>query len=205
MPVLRRVLCVLLPGLLVVSAARAQKLCAQSASGPFGLHMGMTKAELERVAGPLERMKTGLYKATHVPKPHERFETYYLVMSPSFGLCQIWVTGVSIKTSGFGTQLHEEFETIKAAMASKYGAPTINLDGVPEGSLWTEPQYWMMGLLQHDRTLKAAWENLGGDLEVIFLDTTALSTDEGWLKLSYHFKNSDKCVDELRKTTNEAF
>ena len=173
-------------------------------SGPFGLRMGMSRDELERAAGPLELVKPNIYKTTRPPRPHDRFEAYYLVVNRSAGLCKIQASGLTIETNNFGTQLHQEFDNLRGALESKYGPAPVVTDRVRDGSLWTEPQYWMMGLLKKDRTLAASWSSLGGELEGIILETKALSTDRGWVTLGYFFRNSDACLEELKRSSNDA-
>lgn len=78
---------------------------AQS-DGPFGLRMGMTKAELEKLVGtPLKETTPGYIEDLKVPKPHPDFESYSAFMSPTYGLCKLNARGKLLAINVFGDQL----------------------------------------------------------------------------------------------------
>jgi hypothetical protein len=161
----------------------------------------MTKAELSRVASLKPETDSPLvYTIATVPKPHVRFESYVVMVSETIGLCKVVAVGKSIETSAFGTELHSEFDNLEASLEQRYGKHKT-FDHLRAGSLWTEPQYWMMGLEKKDRTLAAFWDHeetpsLPTDLNGIMLQAQSLNTSKGYLSLTYEFSNMDTCSKE---------
>jgi hypothetical protein len=70
-----------------------------------------------------------------------------------------------------------------------------------------------MGLHKEERVLSALWltDNLplearaGANIEAIGLDTRAIRSTTGYLKLSYEFTNSTACLALIAKMKNVAF
>lgn len=150
------------------------------------------------------------------PKPHPAFEVYTLIISPELGVLKIGAVGVTISTSSFGTEIHNSFVEIRDAVSETYGKPSTEFDFVQSGSLWTEPNDWMMGLLKKERSLDAYWiskkahpENgtieLPNDIGAISLEATALSTEKGYLTLTYELEGWEAYLEALKAKQNKAF
>lgn len=176
-------------------------------AGPFGVSKGMSLEELKTQGAFVATNQQFVYRAETIKNGHPDFEAYTAVLTPNQGLCKIQATGNDIETSGFGTELKSKYQSLIGAMSEKYGAPSNNFDFLRNGSLWTEPQYWMMGLLKKDRTLTAFWRkseknNLPDSLHTIMIETIALSGSKGYMRLAYEFDNIDACMAALQAKKN---
>ncbi len=86
------------------------------------------------------------------------YESYLVLVSPSVGVSKVVGIGITIKSAGDGTELRSQFDKIQILLTEKYGKPKDSFDLVDVGSVLTEPQYFMLGLLQKERTLESFWE-----------------------------------------------
>jgi hypothetical protein len=188
------------------SGAQAQ---GASDSGPFGLRFGMTRDEVLQLVGKgaIKSEKDDTLRLTAVPRAHPDFEEYVLVFSPQQGLLKIVAAGKTIQTNGYGRDVQLAFGDIRDAISKNYGAAKT-LDNLRSGSIWDEPREWMMGLLKRERTLAAVWESDSAralHLSGIVLEAYALSTEKGYLKISYEFEGWDKYVDSLKAKAGTVF
>ena len=130
-------------------------------------------------------------------KPNPLFESYLLYITPDKGLVKIAALGKDIHTNSFGAEVHDEFMETRDAVAKLYGTPDT-IDTLLQGSIWSEPQDWMMGLIKKERLLSAFW-NLKpapvNHITVIGLDGFGISTEKGYLKLAYEFEGWEAAVD----------
>ena len=177
---------------------------------PFGIRMGLTAAELQRLTGAVaETSSLGAYHSTRVPAPNGEFETYGFLVAPSTGLCKVWGTGKTIENDAYGSTLRSRFTALEEALDQKYG-PHERLDFLNTGSIWNEPREWMMSLSQGERTFSSYWgigENKGKPptpVEDVVLSAKALDRTSGWISLAYEFSNEDKCFAELKKLKNSS-
>jgi hypothetical protein len=181
-------------------------LCVTNAeAGPFGLEMGMT---LKDLGGTPTELAKGMHSMTTVPKPHPAFEAYVVKIGPKSGLCSIKAVGKSIETSVYGTQLRSAFNEMEAKLTQTYGKDK-KIDILMPGSMWKEPNDFMMGMLKKDRMLAAEWEaqygsNVTGNLRYVALMARALSADAGDIVLEYNFQNKDECDAEIAAEEDEA-
>jgi hypothetical protein len=147
------------------------------------------------------------YNATVVPTPYEDFESYSFVISPKQGLCKVAAIGKDISADSFGSAVHSSFDSLDEQLTKKYGKSAGLLDAVKPGSMWQEPQYWMMGLDKQERYLTDDWSSkknpLPDNLEDIVLQAKASSTNVGYLLLSYEFDNFSSCLDERKDATSK--
>jgi hypothetical protein len=182
--------------LLVLVAAIFSSQHAQA--GPFGLEMGM---KLEAIGGGPEELKKGFYKIKTVPKPHTAFETYIVQVGQKTGLCYIKAVGKDVTTNVYGVQLESAFEEMEAKVAQTYGKHD-KTDLLMPGSIWKEPQDFMMGLLKKDRMLAAVWSakygsQLTENLKAVSLMAYAQTRNTGHLGLEYQFTNEKDCDTEV--------
>ena len=187
-------------------------------TGPFGLPMGASSDELERIIGSElvsidMTPKKYFFALQRVPKPHSRFSTYSAQVLPRSGLCEIRAYTDVITTSRHGTHLKDQWYSVARAVSGNYGEyMRTDYDRLLEGSMWNEPEDWMMGLVKKERHLHAVWVLADGteirnDVEKIVLVAyaSASQTDEGRLMLQYSFLNIDDCSDELQEGDADAF
>lgn len=188
-----------------VSVASTQNK-APAASGPLGLKQGLTRDEIESMVGSTLTLIEGaanVYLADSAPKPHPAFENYALVIGDVSGLCQVRGLGKDIKTSRHGIQLKTAFTDLEATLTEMYG-PAEKMDKLLPGSIWKDPEDWMMGMVQEERFLFARWpQKEGGKLkgepegiESVALVARAKSSDTGYLILEYSFTNNKQCSEE---------
>lgn len=173
--------------------------CATSAlAGPFGLEMGMS---LQAIGGEPEKLGSGKYRLTNVPKPHSAFEAYIVQVAPKSGLCWVKAIGEDIPTSVFGTQLKSKFEQMKDKLEKSYGKHET-IDFLMPGSIWNEPKDFMMGMIKKERFLMAIWSGeknstLTDNLKQIGLIASPSARDTGHLAIEYSFENEKSCEAEL--------
>jgi hypothetical protein len=195
---------------------------AQESTGPFGLHRGMTREQVLQIVGKDARIvdvkaDPDTLLLNRVPKSHPAFEYYGLFFSPTDGLLKIVASGKIISTNVFGEALLNSFIEIRDALSKNYGQME-NLDYLKSGSIWTDPQDWMMGLSKGERKLAAIWGlaetgnlsdlrqmDLPNRILGIMLEATAMSQDKGNLVLSYEFEGWNEYVDANRKHAADAF
>lgn len=178
-------------------------------AGPFGLRAGLTKSQVIQLVGKAA-VKTDngdVLTVTTLPKPHDAFEDYSLVISPQEGLLKIIAHGNNINTNGFGREVRELFMDIRDVISAKYGAPKM-LDGLVSGSLWRNDRDWMAGLVKNERHLKALWDlqsKRPNRITVLVLKADAISEDTGFLLLSYEFQGFEKYVDAKEAKAGSVF
>jgi hypothetical protein len=187
---------ILLSGMFLVSNAIA---------GPFGLEMGMS---LKEIGGKAEKVAHGKYNLTNVPKPHSAFEFYVVQVAPKGGLCWIKAIGKDIRTSSYGLELKSAFSDMEEKLEKSYGKHK-KMDNLLQGSIWDEPNDWMMGLIKKERILAAIWEesegsNLPADLKQIGLIASPSARDKGYISIEYSFTNMDTCEAELDAQEDDA-
>ncbi len=174
------------------------------AEGPFGLEAGLTQKNIEDMIGaklkPLPD-SVNLYTSDKLPKQNADFEMYGLLISPKAGLCQIRALGKNIDTDSYGLALKSKFEELSNSLSSLYGkAETTDL--LLAGSIWKEPQDWMMGLNKKERFLSATWKGaketpLKNNIDTISIEARANSSSKGYIYLQYSFTNDDVCQAEI--------
>jgi hypothetical protein len=197
--------------LMVAFVGLATVALAQETSGPFGLRRGMTQEQVIQIVGngAVKETKGDTLVLLTVPKPHPDFELYSLIFSPTDGLLKVMAIGKDISTNGFGEAVRSSFREIRNALLQTYGKPNPDLDFVRAGSIWKEPEDWMMGLRKDERYLESAWQEeklpLPNQIHVIVLEAKALSTEKGFLELSYEFNGWDAYLDALKKKASTVF
>lgn len=179
-------------------------LISSLTAGPFGLEMGMKP---DKISGLKATNAPGRYQTESPPSPHPLFKTYVLMFSETSGLYGVTALTESIPTNPFGEQLRTPFATLEKALTTKYGKPD-RYDYVTPGSVWIEPNDWLMGLLKEERTLTCEWNlkkiKMPDNLDLIQLKAIGMSFDQGILRLTYWFTNSDAAEAENKKKHDSA-
>jgi len=178
-------------------------------AGPFGLDMGMT---LEQVTAVCETapvsVGNNLYKVTP-PKPHQAFETYIVQISLKYGVFFIKAIGKRLNTSVYGTELKSAFTQLVTSLEKTYGSAKT-YDFLRPGSIWDEPNDWMMALRKQERFLAAYWEEkpeglYQGDILNLGVMVDAVSTETGLFFLEYYSKDSAAAEEEAKAVTDSVF
>lgn len=180
------------------------------ADGPFGFKQGLTRDEVESMAGESSTLLPGsknAYLLNTAPKPHGAFEKYVAVIGDVSGLCVVRGIGKDITSSRHGIQLKTSFNEMDATLSELYGS-SEKTDRLLPGSIWKEPEDWMMGLVKEERFLFAKWPRKGqvlkNDLDSVFLGVRAKSSDTGYLVLEYLFQNHEQCDEESKAAEKSA-
>jgi hypothetical protein len=173
-------------------------------AGPLGMDKGMKLSDLQKLGKFTPSDEPHWYKSRTLRDGHDAFESYEVLVSPSRGLCKIIAIGKNVISNSFGEQLIREFRSLEEPLSNKYGKPDRQFNFLNSGSIWSESNDWMMGLLKEERTLTTYWKlNSNPDkLQSISINARALSGSKGWINLAYEFDNSDKCTDDSRGVSN---
>jgi hypothetical protein len=159
-----------------VSAARAQSPPLPPQAAPFGLREGMSKADLDAVAGPLS-MQGGTpptYYVTHVPKPHPDLGVYAVVVGDSTGLCQV-VGGKLIDSTGVtDIEADRVFNELKGQLTAKYGKPS---------AIEKSQARW----------LKISDAAMPKNLDAITLNSAPQPSGANLVSIRYRFANANRC------------
>jgi hypothetical protein len=203
-----RIIALGLSGLVFPSLVLAQK---NDAGGPFGLRMGMTAAEIRQLADvkvtePDQRPI--VLQTDRLPRHHDAFEGYLLIVSDKVGLCKIVGLGETISVKPEGKELRSAFEDLEQAIERKYGKH-LTRDELEPNSKLNDKKQWMQSLHGKERALAAFWDaeersTLSEDISSIVLDARALSESEGYVRLSYAFSNWDRCDAEGKQARRKS-
>lgn len=182
-----------------------------TAEGPFGFTAALSRTQIESMVGELLQSApsgTYLYATKRVPKPHPSFESFVLLIAPNSGLCQVRAVGIDVQTSSHGLDLHQAFDVMQTALTNIYG-PAKVVDQLLPGSIWNDPQDWMMALKKKERILQGHWQAQGSTtlrnaVKDIYLEARASDTDTGFLLLQYEFSNNSLCEDEVKRGEGNA-
>lgn len=174
-------------------------------AGPFGLSMGMKKSQFK---GLKSTDNMFIYTTETVPKPSSMFESYVLQVGDRNGLCAVKALTDIISTNRYGMSIKEKFNSLKGELEKKYGKHKLQ-DVLLPGSIWDDPEDFMMGLSKEERYLRAFWDeeersNLSDDLKSIVLVAAGLSSDKGVVYIQYEFTNSEACDMERKAIDSEA-
>jgi hypothetical protein len=178
-------------------------------AGPFGLEMGMTLAQLKSVTGSdPEFVQDDLYKVDP-PNKNSMFEGYAVRIDGTYGLYMIKAVGKDIETNGYGAAVQIAFDQLLASIERTYGKYE-KTDELLRGSIWNDPDDWMMALRRNERYLLASWNRENGstlpsDLESITIGASALSSSRGYVSLDYYSINYDKVNEEKRAKQDSVF
>jgi len=173
---------------------------------PFGFKLGMTKEQIVAALGAdaVQKDDGDTLILSKAPKPHPDFSFYLVCVSPSKGFAKVRAVSHEIESNSFGGAIKEKFQETKTALAGKYGKPAQVADGLLSGSIWNEPEDWMMGLANEERLLSAMWKLGGGVL--IGLEAQASSSSEGRICVQYEFESQFATwIQEHNAKKNDSF
>ena len=169
------VFAILMTGTISAAGAQAQAPLPVQAT-PFGLREGMSKSDLDAVAGPLS-VQDGTpptFYAAHVPKPHPDLNVYAVVVGDSTGLCQV-VGGKLIDSTGVtDIEADRVFNELKGQLTAKYGKPSA----IEKSQV---------------RWLKISDAAMPKNLDAITLSTAPQQSGANLVSLRYRFANANRC------------
>ena len=188
------------------AAATAGTVSADSVPSPFGFRYGSTKEQIIKKLGSSAVAKDSgnIVSFKTAPNPHPQFELYTLFFSPAKGLLKVAAVSKDIRTSDDGSDLKLAFNTMKSGLESKYGA-SKSLDSCKGSDVECESQFYMMQLMENNRSLFALWSPTTAAGTGIVLEGKALGINKGYLALSYEFPGWDKYVEEMDNRKNSVF
>jgi hypothetical protein len=188
----------------VIEEAKAEptKLEALNAPEPFGFRVAMSKAQVLALVTPQSVLKDDgdSIELSTAPAPHEDFDTYVVSVSPSSGIAKVMALSKDLTTNVYGEAVKQKFDEVKAALNKKYGDPTNTFDFLGDGSVWTEPTEWMMGLAKGERTLSAFWATANNAR--ISLEASAAAEESGYLIVQYEYSNYETWLAEHNQKRN---
>lgn len=177
-------------------------------SGPLGLTQGMTLEELKKQGNftPISGQKF-FYTSKTLTSGHPDFITYSALVTPEHGLCIVGASSKSVNSNVYGTELEGKFKELISVLTEKYGKPSKSYNELRNGSIWDNPQHWMMGLLKKERVLAVFWEkskklNLPDSMQLISVQAFATTNNTGFINIGYNFDNSDACMKKLKSNIN---
>ena len=177
-------------------------------SGPFGTSEGMTKSDLG-ITSSTKELGLYRYQLTDLPKTSRLFESYVVKVTPQHGLCYIKAVGVTVSSSRYGEGVRTVFDRVNTALSKKYTSGNLQ-DFLRTGSIWDEPEDFMMGLKQKERILAGYYDEEEGsvmveNIEKAYLRALALSNDKGYIVVDYFFENHNACQAEVDSVENDVF
>lgn len=189
--------------LIALAFAEVQGQAGQTPrSAPFGLTMGLPRAEVLKLIAPSHAGVQSQIVTETVPVPNARFMTYQVLVSDAIGLCGVTAIGKPIAMNDFGDQLKTEFAALGAQLTTKYGKPSIDADQLKPGSIWNDPNDWATGLEKEERTLMKLWmtPSVSPDLGGIGLFAKAGGRRVGYVMLTYEGQQADVCRAAVTKS-----
>lgn len=173
-------------------------------AAPFGLEKGL---KAEDMHFDIVEINPGSYCTNCPPKTHSFFSMYILRVAPISGL--YWIKGVSsdIDTDSSGSILKLEADKMIERLEKIYGPAEKELLYSP-GTIWEEPEDFMMGLVNFEIYYSATWSKDSHDipegLESIYLGINAQNTNTGNVVIEYEFDNHDEGEKEIEEAEDDA-
>lgn len=125
---------------LVIALHSPCSIAADGDDALFGLKWGMSIAEVRALGVPLKKEKGDgnleIFSSKSMPKELSNAESYALVFADGKLVKQKYIAN-NITGDAYGTEGKERFESLKAALSEKYGAPSANYQSVG-GKLYRE-------------------------------------------------------------------
>lgn len=167
---------------------------------PFGFASGTL---LEDIDCDFKELANCIYTTSTPPSKHGKFEEYIFKVAPVSGLYWVKALGKTISTDSTGFLLQQELDSMQARLNKVYG-DSESISFSTHGTIWNEPQDFMMGLLSNEIFYAASWNaencNLPGNLKSIYLGLSAIDRDSGYMVLEYSFTNEDDGEEEVQNS-----
>jgi hypothetical protein len=182
-------------------------------SGPFGFEKGMTREQVIKLLGKSavrdgELSSKDILTVLTAPKPHPGFAEYVLTISPRMGLVKVSAVGKTINTGDDGLDLRRTFDDVVEAISKKYGNPTGTTDHCNGGTGCDASEYWMMSLLDKNRSLRAFWtppKERVAHVVAILVDAQAIELNKGFIGCFFEFEGFHDYADSRKDAQNDTF
>jgi hypothetical protein len=167
-----------------------------AAPGPFGLRVGMSRAEL----GITAFARDGVYSIAKVPQPDQWYERFTVLISPSHGLCQFTAFHTALERLGpEGVMLWNMMNRSYNDFSKRLGPPSRT-----EGPDFSKGRIldatFVDDLVARKRKAGIYWDNVvGGSTRITHLAVEGHARDARmvYTTLTIQFSNSQACTEEL--------
>jgi hypothetical protein len=117
--------------------------------------------------------------------------------------------GVDIPSDSFGQAIKSAVDRVRDDLEVRYGQPQA-LDLLTPGSIWNDPQDWLMGLVKGERSYAFFWERPANADPKVWRGVKSVSTyagasgQQGWVSIEYDFDNGNRCDEALKRQAAKA-
>lgn len=173
-------------------------------SEPFGIRMGIPIGQLGVGVNELGKGAFGLQA---VPKPHSFFDHYIVNTSTATLVTAVMAFKIVSPVNRYGSELRSHFQTMVSRLERIYGEPSELIDHLNEDSKWSAPGYWLLGLIEGERTLSAEWDeraDIPPNLRRIWLYASSDNNREGDITLRYESIDYEIDLDKYYAEDDDA-
>jgi hypothetical protein len=185
-------------------------------TGPFGFAKGMTREQVIQLVGKDAVKKNTSGQAdvlivTTAPIPNRAFEEYLLIISPTQGLLKLSAIGADVTTGDTGSELMSQYDTIMAAISTKYGEAKAFNTCTGNDTECDNSQFFMMTLHDKNRTVEVFWtlEKNGihpaTGVTLIMASANYSTMNSGYVRVSYEFEGFDQYADQKKAEQDKSY
>lgn len=172
--------------------------------GPFGVAQGARLTDFKDPT-PIEGAP-GYYKIPQVPQPYPGMEMYSIQATNEHGVCMVKALGANMSSDSFGSNLKSAADKLHDDVEERYGK-SKKLDFLMPGSIWSDPQDWMMSLFKGERHYAYLWEKpanadekIWRHVKAVMVQAAAIDNQKGYVAIEYDFDNNTECDKDLKKS-----
>lgn len=171
-------------------------------AGPFGFD----EVNFNLDSFGCKQTKGSFYKCSAIPKPHPDIERYIVQYNKDIGLCMVKGISVDINDSRFGMSTRSKVDEIYDQLQGKYGAGE-KIDFLMSGSIWSEPEDWMMGMVKDERMYAYTWDlkNPIDAIEQVGLIAKAVDQETSFFVVEFLTAKSSECDRADSKSGADSF
>lgn len=172
----------------------------------FGVKSGMSLEEVKKLGlGRVELLDAEDEGwIIHEPTKPKGATAIVLHISPKLGTLRV-AAGWEVPTEGNGSAVKEKYKELRNILQAKYGEGK-EYDFLMDGSAWTNPAHWMIGLVKKERHLN--WFGAHSTpqyLDGIELRVTATDEERATVMLLYELNGWEKYVMDRLKSEGSEF
>jgi hypothetical protein len=178
----------------------------KSYDGPFGIAKGQPLSALDKP----QEVKPGFYRVMTVPQPYPNINSYIVQNTAQHGTCMVKALSNDIESDSFGGNIRTAVDHVRDDLIARYGKPKNSFDFLQEGSIWRDPQDWMMALGKSERTYSFFWAaprnadpKIWRGVESVGL-MAGSDGRKGWFTIEYDFVGNKECDDDLKRKAAQA-
>jgi len=126
------------------------------------------------------------------------------------GICYVNAIGKTIENDSFGFTTKQRVDAIAKQLRQKYGVETDKGDFLFPGSIWDDPDDWMMGIRRKERIYAYLWSSKDGfkpvgEVAELAVAAQAVSGYAGLVQVGFTFKSEPQCKAIIEKSGQDAF